>query len=79
MIAMSYESTVELDSHQKYVLTHWLNSEYISHETKATVMSVLRLLNIEVAYDWVGHRGEYFFPTVEDKMIQEDWLFQCMD
>lgn len=34
---------------------------------------------ILIAFGWVGHRNEYFFPTYEDALAQEDWIFQCRD
>lgn len=30
---------------------------------------------ILLAYDWVGHRNEWFFPTYTDALMMEDWLF----
>lgn len=35
--------------------------------------------NIFVEYDWVGHRREWFFPSYEDALAEEDWHFQCAD
>lgn len=32
-----------------------------------------------VAYDWAGHRGEFFFPTVTDIEMEDDWRYQCDD
>lgn len=39
---------------------------------------VLREIGILVAYDWVGHRDEWFFPTYEDALMEEDRQFETM-
>lgn len=43
------------------------------------VVRFLDEIGIYIAYDWVGHRGEWFFPTYDDALMQEDWEFQCRD
>ena len=35
--------------------------------------------SIFLEYNWVGHRGEWFFPSYEDALAEEDWCFQCAD
>lgn len=40
---------------------------------------LVHALGIEIAYSWPGHRGKWFFPTYDDAIAYEDWLFQCMD
>lgn len=40
-------------------------------------IQLLEMLDIKVAFDWVGHRNKYFFPTYEDALAEEDWLWQC--
>lgn len=30
-------------------------------------------------FDWVGHRGKWFFPTYEDALMQEEWCYSCID
>lgn len=40
----------------------------------------LEVLGILVAYDWEGcHREKWFFPTYEDALMHEDWLFSVRD
>lgn len=39
----------------------------------------LRLANIYIAWNWVGHRNEVFFVTEEDIENQMDWMEQCRD
>lgn len=34
---------------------------------------------IKVGYGWPGHRGVWFFPTYDDALMYEDWLWQCTD
>ena len=40
---------------------------------------MLNAMNIYPAIGWIGHRNRYFFPTVWDCEMQEDWVFQCSD
>lgn len=40
---------------------------------------LLEELGIYIEYDWAGHRGEWFFPTYNDALGYEDFLFQCSD
>ena len=53
--------------------------EYMDSPERSAAIEVLRIAGIKVAYNWVGHRGEYFFPTFEDALMEEDWEFQCAD
>ena len=34
---------------------------------------------IKVGYGWPGHRGVWFFPTYDDALMYEDWLWHCTD
>ena len=56
-----------------------LNGNTISKREKELCLKVLNWANVPIAYDWSGHRGEYFFPTYEQCLMEEDWLFQCAD
>lgn len=40
---------------------------------------VLAYAGIKIEYDWPGYRGKWFFPTYEDALGYEDFLFQCAD
>lgn len=40
---------------------------------------LLEELDIYIEYDWPGYRGKWFFPTYDDALGYEDWLFQCAD
>lgn len=42
-------------------------------------IDILREVGLHPAWNWVGHRDEYIFPSYEDCVVQEDWLWQCMD
>ena len=41
--------------------------------------SMLEALDCFVEYDWVGHRGEWFFVEEYDIEAYVDWLYQCAD
>ncbi len=56
-----------------------LNSDELSEREKRLCRQVLAWANVPIAYDWINHRGETFFPTYEDCLREEDWEFQCMD
>lgn len=45
----------------------------------AEAYKLVHALGIEIAYSWPGYRGKWFFPTYDDAIAYEDWLFQCMD
>lgn len=40
---------------------------------------VLAFAGIKIEYDWPGRRREWFFPTYDEALGYEDWLFQCAD
>lgn len=40
---------------------------------------VLTFAGIKIEYDWPGYRGKWFFPTYNDALGYEDFLFQCSD
>lgn len=70
---------VEIANYQKRRIEQILKTyDPLSTEVKVAV-DILRLLGIEIAFNWIGHRGEWFFPTDEDKEAQEDWMIQCTD
>ena len=55
---------------------------YVYNETYKylqSFMQELEAVNIFVEYNWVGHRRQWFFPSYEDALAEEDWYFQCMD
>jgi hypothetical protein len=54
------------------------NRDKIDKEIEA-VIQFLNELEIYPVYGWAGHRGEYFFPTYEDCVMQEDYVQQCAD
>lgn len=58
-----------------------LNS--VNHKEVSEAFSFIKEIkekyNILVECDWIGHRGEWFFPTYEDALAQEDWLFSVAD
>ena len=66
-----------IDIFQKDMVCRRLND--MDFKVAANVAGVLRLLDIAPQYGWIGHRNEWFYPTIEDVEMQEDWLFQCED
>lgn len=43
------------------------------------MQEILATMGILVEYDWPGHRREWFFPTYDEVLGYEDFLFQCAD
>ena len=68
---------IDLDDFRKKMICKKLNSYSFGEASKA--VAILRVLGIAPAYDWIGHRGEWFYPTVADVEMEEDWRFQCAD
>ena len=68
---------IDLDDFRKKMICKKLNSYSFGEASKA--VAILRVLGIAPAYDWIGHRGEQFYPTVADVEMEEDWRFQCED
>jgi hypothetical protein len=54
-----------------------LSHNYFQELKGARLM--LESLGAKIAYDWVGHRNKWFFPTEEDVEVQLDWEYQCAD
>lgn len=46
---------------------------------KDNYIAKLERKGIKVAYGWIGHHNEWFFPTEEEVYLYEDWLVQCSD
>lgn len=51
-------------------------NEYLSN--LSGMKKTLESMEIYVEYDWPGHRGEWFFPTYNEALDYEDWLFQIL-
>jgi hypothetical protein len=65
---------------ESYFDTHKLQHIYgETYKYLLSFMQELEAINIFVEYDWVGHRREWFFPSYEDALAEEDWHFQCAD
>lgn len=58
---------------------NYLQNLSVAQRELDELYTVLDILGIKIAYDWVGHRKEFFFPTYQDALAQEDWFFQCAD
>lgn len=43
------------------------------------IVQYLKHLGIYVAYDWTGHRKEWFFVTEDEADRYDDWLHQLED
>lgn len=56
----------------------WHNSKQ-SQEERKYFISFLDSIGIYIGYNWIGHRGNYFFITPEDAENQIDWMEQCRD
>ena len=54
----------------------WHETRYTKHQG---VIEFLGEIGLHPAWNWIGHRDEYIFPSYEDCVVQEDWLWQCMD
>lgn len=50
-----------------------------AHKRLLKFKKELEEASIFLEYDWVGHRREWFFPSYEDALAEEDWCFQCAD
>lgn len=68
---------IDLDDFRKEMICKKLNSYSFREASKA--VSVLRILGVAPTYGWIGHRGEWFYPTAADVEMEEDWRFQCAD
>lgn len=56
----------------------YCNSYYNSYKTKIkNAEEMLNAIDIYPVINWAGHRDRYFFPTIDDCEMQEDWCFQC--
>ena len=56
----------------------YCNSYYREYKDKIrTAEQILAAMNIYPVIGWSGHRDKFFFPTVEDCDMEEDWYFQC--
>lgn len=67
--------------------------EYLTESTRKTykkvaneymnkingIVQYLEYIDIYVAYDWPGHRREWFFVTEYESERYSDWLHQCAD
>lgn len=77
----NYESylDIKLDDFRKNSICKILNSyERLAPETIA-MTKILRTLDICPAYDWIGHRNEWFYPTAIDVEMQEEFVCQSAD
>lgn len=58
----------------------YCDSYYKLYTTKIkNCKEMLNVMDIHPVIGWIGHRNRYFFPTVWDCEMQEDWDFQCSD
>lgn len=66
-----------VSEHDKKLITDSLNACH--GEGKDKCLRLLRQSGMMPAYSWIGHRGEYFYPTWMDAEMMQEWRYQCMD
>lgn len=59
------------------VRTH-CREQYLRYKSMINVaLRTLDLLEIHPVIGWAGHHDSYFFPTINDCEMQEDWYNSC--
>lgn len=67
------------DDYKKTGNEGYLKSFNDVYKSMTGAAEMLSYIDCYVGYDWVGHRGEWFFVEEEDIDNQEDYMFQCKD
>lgn len=42
-------------------------------------INLLDAVGLHAAYNWLGNKEKYIFPSESDCAMQEDWFYQCED